>query len=56
VAWSAIFTVAFSPIAVIKAANDLVSIAKSVALAGGVAIVVGTWFAVTMWAVIRLAS
>lgn len=56
VAWTLVFILPFSIVAIIKADNNLRSIIEHLAVAGAVAMVVAAWFAVPMWAVIRLAA
>jgi hypothetical protein len=54
--WTLLFTMVFGTVAFFKAPNDFASIAKYVGLATGMAVFVAAWFAVPMWAVIRIVS
>lgn len=56
VAWTLVFILPFSAVALLKADNNLRSIIEHLAVAGAVAVVVAAWFAVPMWAVIRVAA
>lgn len=55
-AWTIVFMLAFSPIAMLKAANSVEGIVQHLAAASGVAALVAAWFAGTMWVVIRVVS